>query len=91
METPEEFRPVCEGEFDPSEVIVRGDGYVELRPPDKLWGCLPGCNLDTDTPWSNFAASLAKYPDKVCILLSLSFSPHCRRPQYTHAVSQPTQ
>ena len=67
----EKFRTVCEGEFDPSEIIVRGDGYVELRSPDKLWGCLPGCNLDTDTPWSNFAASLAKYPDKVCLLLSL--------------------
>ena len=73
-ETQQEFRPVCEGEFDPSEIIVRGDDYVELRSPDKLWGCLPGCNLETDTPWSNFAASMAKYPDKVGFSTSIALS-----------------
>ena len=65
---------MCEGEFDPSEIIVRGEDYVELRSPDKLWGFLPGCNLETDTPWSNFAASMAKYPDKVCFSTSIALS-----------------
>jgi len=58
------FKPAKDGPFDPSEIIIRHDDYVELRSPDKLWGYAPGFDLDKDVPWDFFQASLAKFPDK---------------------------
>jgi len=58
------FKPAVDGVFDPKEIIIRHDDYVELRSPDKLWGYAPGFNLDKDVPWDFFVATLAKYPNK---------------------------